>query len=291
MRRATLITMLGAMSTEEPCRSTSVADDHPVAPRRPLLRRPWVVPLALLTVIFVAYAVTPYLTLDPARARTQPMPPHASYYPLLVTHIFLGSIALLAASLQVWPWLRRSHPAVHRRSGRVYVTVALSASVCVMIISPMGLYGANQRVANTMLALLWFGTTLAGFRAIRQRRIADHRQWMLRSFALCFSIVAFRVWMFIAFAVFVPEIFTGAEVDPADVSQAIGVTSWLSWVVNLLIVEWWLHRRRTFDRRRGDEIGQPSSNRIRTRGNPPEMESVSAALVKPESSKSLRVPT
>jgi hypothetical protein len=38
-------------------------------------------------------------------------------------------------------------------------------------------------------------------------------------------------------------IFTGAEVDPADMSQAIGVTSWVSWVVNLLIVEWWLHRR------------------------------------------------
>jgi hypothetical protein len=86
-------------------------------------------------------------------------------------------------------------------------------------------------------------------------------------------------------------VFTGAEVDPADVSQAIGVTSWLSWVVNLLIVEWWLHRRRTFDRRSGDGISQPSSNRIRTRGNPPETESVSAALVKPESSKSLRVPT
>jgi hypothetical protein len=31
-----------------------------------------------------------------------------------------------------------------------------------MIISPMGLHGANQRVANTMLAVLWFGTTHAG---------------------------------------------------------------------------------------------------------------------------------
>ena len=29
--------------------------------------------------------------------------------------------------------------------------------------------------------------------------------------------------MFVAFAVFVPEIFTGAEVDPADVGQAIGL--------------------------------------------------------------------
>ena len=76
--------------------------------RTPLLQRPWVVPLALLTVIFIAYAVPPYLTLDPAHARIQPMPPHASYYPLLVSHIFLGSVALLAACLQVWPWLRQS---------------------------------------------------------------------------------------------------------------------------------------------------------------------------------------
>ena len=243
MRLAAVITMLGGMSTDELSHSTSLADDHRAATRTPLLRRPWVVPLVLLTVIFIAYAVPPYLSLDPAQARIQPMPPHASYYPLLVTHIFLGSIALLAACLQVWPWLRQSHLAIHRWSGRVYVTAALSASVCVMIISPMGLNGANQRVANTMLALLWFGTTLAGFRAIRQRRFADHRQWMLRSFALAFSIVAFRVWMLIAFAVFVPEIFTGAEVDPADLSQAVGVTSWVSWVVNLLIVEWWLHRR------------------------------------------------
>jgi uncharacterized membrane protein YozB (DUF420 family) len=273
------MTMLGGMSTAELSRTAIDADDHQMVGRKPLLRRPWVVPLTLLTVIFIAYAVPPYLALDPAQARIRPMPPHASFYPLLVTHIFLGSIALLAACLQVWPWLRRSHSAVHRWSGRVYVAVALSASICVMIISPMGLYGANQRVANTMLALLWFGTTLAGFRAIRQRRFADHRQWMLRSFALAFSIVAFRVWMLIAFAVFVPEIYTGAEADPADVSQAVGVTSWVSWVVNLLIVEWWLHRR------------QRRSSRINTRGKPPDTERVSAALMKPASSKSLRVPT
>jgi hypothetical protein len=66
---------------------------------------------------------------------------------------------------------------------------------------------------------------------------------MLRSFALAFSIVAVRLWMPVAFAVFVPEIYAGAEVDSAALDQVIGLTSWMSWVVNLLIVEWWLHRR------------------------------------------------
>ena len=37
--------------------------------------------------------------------------------------------------------------------------------------------------------------------------------------------------------------------------------------------------------------GQRRSSRITTRGKPPETERVSAALVKPASSKSLRVPT
>jgi hypothetical protein len=46
----------------------------------------------------------------------------------------------------------------------------------------------------------------------------------------------------VAFAVFVPEIYAGADVDPVAMDQAIGVSAWISWVANLLIVEWWLHR-------------------------------------------------
>jgi hypothetical protein len=49
--------------------------------------------------------------------------------------------------------------------------------------------------------------------------------------------------------------------------------------------------RRTPDASMSREAGQPMSNRIRTRGNPPETALVSAALVKPASSNSLRVPT
>ena len=66
---------------------------------------------------------------------------------------------------------------------------------------------------------------------------------MLRSVALTFSIIANRAWLMILFAVFIPEIFTGGEVDPMALDQAIGVSSWMSWVVNLIIVECWLHRR------------------------------------------------
>ena len=116
--------MLAGMSTDELRRSASETGMRPELVEGSTFARSTlrgVVPLALLAVTFVGYAVPPYLSLDPERARIQPIPPHASYYPLLVTHIFLGSLALLAACLQVWPWLRSAHPAIHRWSGRVYV--------------------------------------------------------------------------------------------------------------------------------------------------------------------------
>ncbi len=221
----------------------------PISGRQPrrLLARPWVVPLAILTVGFLAFALPPYATLDPAQARLPIPAGYPWYYPMLVAHIAFGSVALLTATLQIWPWLRRHHPAVHRWSGRIYVFGgALPAGLTVLTITPLGVWGPNQQVANTMLALLWLATTIFGYRATRARRYAEHREWMIRSFALAFSIVANRVWSVICILVFAPEVMTAdaPPVDSAQLAQAIGVATWLSWVVNLLIAEWWLHRTR-----------------------------------------------
>ena len=38
-----------------------------------------------------------------------------------MAHILFGSVALVTACLQIWPWLRRTHPDVHRWSGRFYL--------------------------------------------------------------------------------------------------------------------------------------------------------------------------
>ncbi|HEY5787390.1 MAG TPA: DUF2306 domain-containing protein, partial [Microlunatus sp.] len=158
----------------------------------PIWRRPWIFPLLLLSVGFVVYAVQPYITLDPNRARLAPLPDNPVFYPLLITHIFLGSVVLLTGCLQLWPWLRRTHPGVHRWSGRVYVVALLPAALAVIVIAPLTRFGPNQQVANTTLGVLWLLFTILGYRAVRQRRFADHREWMIRSVALSFSIVANR---------------------------------------------------------------------------------------------------
>ncbi|HWM59981.1 MAG TPA: DUF2306 domain-containing protein [Pseudonocardia sp.] len=229
----------------------------------------WMVPLAVLCVAFVAFSLPPYLTLDPSRSRLPAVRDgFAPYYPLLVTHIVFGSVALLAGCLQVWPWLRRHHPAVHRLSGRVYVFGGvLPAGVAVLGVAPFSSTGFVSQVGNTLLALLWVPVTIAGYRAARQRRFVEHREWMIRSFALTTSIVVNRLWL-VALLIFLSprtgSAFGGDEAAMVDAAAAASV--WLSWVVNLLVAEWWLHRGRSARLRAQARPAVPPT--LRTRSTP-----------------------
>ncbi len=168
------------------------------------------------------------------------------YYPLLVTHILFGSVALLAGCTQVWPWFRHRYPAAHRTIGRVYVFGGvLPAGIAVLGVAPLSSTGFVSQVGNTMLALLWLPITIAGYRMARQRRFAEHREWMIRSFALTTSIVVNRLWLVLLLLVLWPQVDTTFGGDQtAMINTAAAASVWLSWVVNLLLAEWWLQRGR-----------------------------------------------
>lgn len=214
----------------------------------------WVVPLVLLAVAFLAYSLPPYLSLDPGQTRLPLRDGFPLHYPLLAAHIFFGSVALLTGCLQVWPWLRQNHPRVHRWSGRLYCFLGVfPAGVAVLVISPLSSTGFVSQVGNTMLALLWLPITAVAYRKARQRRLAEHRRWMLRSFALTLSIVINRLWVVVFLVVLYPQVETtfGGDGD-AMITAAAGAAVWSSWVVNLLVVEWWLERDRTRRRARAE---------------------------------------
>lgn len=226
-----------------------MAVDTISAPARPPLtvrwwRRPWIAPLAISTAIFLVTVLPRYVGLDPTLSLV-PTDRGAAFYPALVTHIFAGSVMLSAAVLQLWPWLRAHHPRVHRWSGRVYVATALVTGVAALVVAQFPSAGVAQQVANTLMSVLFLTFTLLGYRAVRQRRFGDHREWMVRSTALAFSIVANRFWGPVLIAVYVP----GALTDPnigfgsPEIEGAAIASAWMSFVANLLFAEWWLHRR------------------------------------------------
>lgn len=209
--------------------------DRPWKPRGPLV-------LLFLALAFIAFALPPYLSLDPGRSRIPPPPGLRAYYPLLVLHVSFASVAMVLAPLQIWPWLRRRYPAVHRRLGRVYVLGGvLPAGLAGLLIGAVSPFGPVIRASNVLLALLWLTATGAGLRAVLRGRYEEHRRWMIRSVTLTLSIITNRVWGVLWTIVFIPQLGTTFGGSEAAMVQAIaGLSGWLGWVVPLVVVEWWV---------------------------------------------------
>jgi uncharacterized membrane protein len=114
----------------------------------------------------------------------------------LLPHGLAGACAIVLGPMQFSDRLRQRYARWHRAAGRIYVVGALVAA-------PLGAYiqyfeeGMNQprsfTIASVVDAILLMSTTAIAFLLIRQGKVAQHRVWMTRSFAVALVFVEVRV--------------------------------------------------------------------------------------------------
>ncbi len=152
--------------------------------------------------------------------------------PFLVIHVAGAVVALVLGSLQFIPAWRKGRLgrmwAPHRWVGRVYVLGVLVGGMAGLILSSRSSAGPIATAGFGSLAVLWIGFTLAGWRAAVQGRIADHRRWMIRSWALTLAAVTLRIYL--------PLV----QVFGLDFLPWYRAISFLCWVPNLILAEVWL---------------------------------------------------
>jgi uncharacterized membrane protein len=195
--------------------------------------------LAVVVAAFFAYSLPPYFT-----GGTRVPATFGLHYPLLVAHVMFASVAISAAVVQIWPGLRARRPALHRRTGRVYVYTAIPAALCAMVIGAATPFGPFLAVSNVLLASLWLWFTINGYLAARQRQFAAHRRHMVRSATLAMSIITNRIWTPVLVVVFQPlqhSVFGGSEEHFIWFVAALG--AWLGWTIPFLSVQLWLNRK------------------------------------------------
>jgi uncharacterized membrane protein len=112
----------------------------------------------------------------------------------LFPHVVGGVLAALIGPLQFWPKMRRDYLPFHRIAGRVYVVAVLVGSIASLGMSTRvdpsdSAYGAGL----VGLAVAWLSTTTMAFAAIRRKNLAQHKQWMIRSYVVTFAFVTFRL--------------------------------------------------------------------------------------------------
>ncbi|QGZ94663.1 DUF2306 domain-containing protein [Terricaulis silvestris] len=153
---------------------------------------------------------------------------------VLMIHASASGIALLLGPLQFLELIRRRARVLHHWIGRTYILACLVGGISGGLLAPFTAAGPIAASGFLMLALLWLWVNAFGWRAAAVKRDYDeHKNWMVRSFALTFAAVTLRLYLI------PPQI---AGIDFVTAYQWI---AWLAWVPNIAIAEWWIASRRT----------------------------------------------
>jgi uncharacterized membrane protein len=212
-------------------------------PKPALVRILWAITL-LLMLIGVAIVIRRTLTLF------APSPPRANFpdaaamdagfarHPLLtMLHITPGLLFILLAPLQFVRRLRNRKPNLHRWTGRVVLIAGIIIGSSALVMSPqMAIGGPNETAATMLFAIVFLFSLIKGFLHIRGGRVALHREWMIRAFAVGFAVATVRPIVGVFFAT--------SRLTHLTPHDFFGTAFWLGFTIQLMVAEVWINYTR-----------------------------------------------
>ncbi len=171
-------------------------------------------------------------------------------HPLLtMIHIIPGSLFMVLGPLQFVQRIRSRHLRWHRWSGRVFVASSLVIGITALGMSfLMAIGGANETAATTFFAIVFLFALGKAFFHIRRREIAQHREWMIRTFAIGLAIATIRPIIGLFFGL--------TDLSPREF---FGIAFWLGFTSHLVAAEVWINHTRPSGKPVVKPSGLPSS--------------------------------
>ncbi|MBK9592733.1 MAG: DUF2306 domain-containing protein [Crocinitomicaceae bacterium] len=147
--------------------------------------------------------------------------------PTFYIHVISGMLVILVGPFQFLKSFRAKFLNWHKLGGKIYAySILLLAAPTGLIMAFYAQGGLWSTVAFSIMSILWFVTTLMAVIKIKQRKIEEHKMWMMRSYALSFAAVTLRLLV---------PLFSLFILDNEDLITVS--TAWLSWMLNLLVAE------------------------------------------------------
>lgn len=160
-------------------------------------------------------------------------------YPVMThLHVLPGLLYLALAPLQFLSTLRRRNPSYHRRMGRALVAMAVALGIAALFIGiVIPFSGLPEQVVISIFGTFFLIATVKGFQCARARQFAEHREWMLRAFAIGLSIVTMRL-------IFLPMLMMAEEPTVDQIKTYSIVAFSISFALHSLVAELWIRNSR-----------------------------------------------
>jgi len=157
-----------------------------------------------------------------------------------VLHLGPGFFVMVLGPLQFMRDVRKKHINLHRISGRVFVlcgTIGAFSGIAIGVFDPfmgVGDQGFNESMATAFLSFFVLLCLVMAIVRIKQRNFGQHREWMIRAFALMLAIATERLML--------TTLMAATEID---IAVLFGTTFWMAGVINIGAAELWISVTRT----------------------------------------------
>ena len=188
--------------------------------------------VGLLVLVGVGASATHYLQ--------EPYNPGFLRFPtIMALHVVLGGVYLALAPFQFVKRIRYRHLGYHRRMGRVLVAIGLVVGATALFVGfVIPFSGWPERVVIGLFGGLFLFALVKGVVHIRARRVAPHREWMIRAFAIGLSIATMRL-------IFVPALVIVADPTDGQIATLSVVSFTVAFVVHASLAEAWIRATRS----------------------------------------------
>jgi len=150
--------------------------------------------LACISILFILYALVANFIIDPgAKAflshkiglkRELNLP---VWINVMHVHVAFACIAMATGLLNFSNRVFEKSRKLHRINGYVYLVSVLLVVITSGYMAPYATGGKISSMGFNALNIIWLFITIMALVQIKKKRIIRHRNWMIRSYAFCFT--------------------------------------------------------------------------------------------------------
>ncbi|UBR28237.1 DUF2306 domain-containing protein [Bacillus sp. SD-4] len=165
------------------------------------------------------------------------------WYMMLFIHITTSIVALVIGPFTLSTKFRERNIKRHRIAGRIYMVGILLGGISGLYLSFYATGGLVAKLGFGLLSVFWLTSAYQALHRVKNKKMKDHRNWMIRNYSLTFAAVTLRIWLPLFIVLF--------GIEQFELSYA--VIAWLAWVPNLIIAELFIRQRLNKGKYEGNE--------------------------------------